>query len=257
MSLQKVINEITVATQLIDGTYKGRPLSEHKSIFIIAKYLIHVDKKKEYEAVDSIHSFLAKNKKSYIWEKKDSYIRKLVRTASKSKIIEINEVVIYRDEINKIRTLNNLIKEKVLFSFLIYAKVKNKTSPNSNGWISDDSKDIFKDANVNYSLKKRSIVINELVKLGLVELKRTIDDNSRRITFMRNNGEVYCVVNDIREFGLTYEHLMGISDIMVCSECGRKVRKKNNKTRYCESCARDVKLENDRRLAQERYNSRK
>lgn len=44
---------------------------------------------------------------------------------------------------------------------------------------------------------------------------------------------------------------------MECEKCGILIEKKSNKTKYCPSCAKEIKLENDRRIQRERYNSRK
>lgn len=42
-----------------------------------------------------------------------------------------------------------------------------------------------------------------------------------------------------------------------CEKCGILIEKKSNKTKYCKECAREIKLENDRRTQKNRYNSRK
>lgn len=42
-----------------------------------------------------------------------------------------------------------------------------------------------------------------------------------------------------------------------CKCCGKLIEVKSNKTKYCQSCAREIKLENDRRIQKEKYYSRK
>ena len=45
-------------------------------------------------------------------------------------------------------------------------------------------------------------------------------------------------------------------DTMVCERCGTRTEKKSNRAKYCDECAREVNLENMRRINKERYNSK-
>ena len=47
------------------------------------------------------------------------------------------------------------------------------------------------------------------------------------------------------------------NESILCEVCGERVEKESNKAKYCEKCAREIKLENDRKLQKLRYNSRK
>lgn len=48
-----------------------------------------------------------------------------------------------------------------------------------------------------------------------------------------------------------------LGEYILCENCGKRVKFTNNKIKYCDKCAYEIKLENDRRLAKIRYNSRK
>jgi hypothetical protein len=160
-----VINETKIAEEILSGNYNGN-LSKGKQTFLLAKYYTHKTQKKDGEIKELIHKHLKSLSDFYVWEMNNSYVEKVVRNAKKSKLIDINNVTIYESEIEQIRKIKDLNKEKVLFSYLIHAKIKYLMNEDTNGWVSNCSKDVFDAVGVNLTLQKREKIVSELINNG-------------------------------------------------------------------------------------------
>jgi hypothetical protein len=186
----------------------------------------------------------------YIWEMNNDYIRKTVSKAMQCDLIDVRGVTVYESEIEQIRKAKNLTQEKVLFSYLIYAKVKYKIKEETNGWVNNQSKDVFRSVGVNYTSKRRDLIEKQLIDVGYFNLSKSVDNNSKQVNYMSLTGKVFCEIVNFEQLGEQYEMLMGVSDFVECEVCRKLTRKKSNKSnslKYCKECAQSehkkIKLE--------------
>lgn len=235
MILFIVTNELQVAEDLINGTYYGA-LNKRSRIVILAKYYIHISKIKNKEVEMLLHEYSSKDSKMYVWEMNDSFIKSCIRQAKSSGIVSVPYVEIYESEIEQIRKAKNLIKEKILFSFLVHAKVRYSMNEKTNAWVVDNSIDIFKSVEINYTSQRREMLISELVSDCYISLSGSVDKNSRKVEYMALSGKVFARIINFNQLGLQYESLMGISDIVECEACKKLTIRKSNRVKYCRDC---------------------
>jgi len=256
MNLQIITNEVKVAEKILDGSYE-KPINKHTKIFTLAKYYLHHKQESVEDTICHIHNYLRESSDKYIWEMNNDYVSSTVKKAYQSPLIRIDSVEIYESEIEQIRKVKNLIKEKVLFSYLIHAKINYQIKELTNGWVRDSSKDIFYSVGINYTSKRRELIIKDLITDGYLTTTKSIDNTTKQVCFMALTGKLSVKIDNFEQLGLQYESLMGICEVVECSDCKKLIRKNNNKTIRCKNCAYIVKLEYDKELQRNRYNSRK
>jgi hypothetical protein len=248
MGLQIVTNEVKMAEQIISGTY-NKKLSKGKIVFLLAKYYIHHLCKDLDSVAELLHAYMRSVTDVYVWEMNDDYIKKTIVSASKHDLVKVDSVVIYESEIEQIRKAKNLTQEKVLFSYLVYAKVKYQIKEDTNGWVNNTSKDVFHSVGVNYTLRKRDMVSNELIKGGYLIPSKTVSNNSVQVAYLALTGKEFYKVVKFEQLGEQYEMMVGVGEFIECEVCSKLARKrssKSNSLKYCNACQKDVQLELDR-----------
>lgn len=242
MNLRIITNEVIVAESILDGSYDGK-LSKGKIVFLLAKYYLHHCNMDDVKVRENLHGYMGSVTDFYIWEMNDDYIRSVTRKASKSKLVEINKVIIYESEIEQIRKAKNLIQEKVLFSYLVHAKIKYKIKEETNGWVNNTSKEIFDSVGINYTSKRRSFIEKELIDKGYLTPTVSLKNNTKQVNYMSLTGKVFYEITNFEQLDLQYEMITGVSEVINCEVCSCLIRKKSNKTKYCKPCGRVVNIE--------------
>lgn len=245
MSLKIVTNETEIAESIIKGEYNG-DLPKGKKVFIVAKYYCNNTDKKDDEINKILHELLKSMSDFYVWEMNNSYVDKVIRNAKTLKMIDISHIDIYESEIEQIRKVKDLTKEKVLFSYLIHAKIRYLMNENTNGWVVDSSKDVFEAVGLKYTLQRREKIVSELISLGYLTPSKSIKKISNQVNFISLTGKLFYRIEKFKQLGIQYEKIMGISDVIECEKCGDLVRKKGKNMRFCKSCAEKSNVEKTR-----------
>ena len=157
----------------------------------------------------------------------------------------------------QIRKVKNLIKEKVLFSYLVHAKINYQIKELTNGWVRDSSKDIFYSVGINYTSKRRELIIKDLITDGYLTTTKSIDNTTKQVCFMALTGKLSVKIDNFEQLGLQYESLVGICDIIECERCNQLIKKINNKIKYCKKCVKDIQLELDKEYQKNKRQSLK
>jgi hypothetical protein len=245
MGLQIVTNEVKMAEQILNGTY-SKKLSKGKIVFLLAKYYIHHLCKELDSVAELLHAYMKSVTDVYVWEMNDDYIRKTIISASKHNLIKVDSIVIYESEIEQIRKAKNLNHEKVLFSYLVYAKVKYQIKEDTSGWVNNTSKDVFHSVGVNYTLRKRDMVSNELIKGGYLIPSKTVSNNSVQVAYLALTGKEFYRVVNFEQLGEQYEMMVGVGEFIECEVCSKLARKTGRNIKYCKPCSSYVEAENTR-----------
>ena len=66
-----------------------------------------------------------------------------------------------------------------------------------------------------------------------------------KVNFIDMDNEVVLKIKDFRELGYEYQNYIGDGNFIRCSECGRLVRKKGKRDKYCLKCKKEKQLEWD------------
>lgn len=246
--MREIFNELEFAKKIINGVEddKIKKINQNTKLSLMAKCYLHHENLSEDDTKEKLKNYMKNNTKNFIWERSDSYLTKLVKTSSKYKPFVVEDVEIYKEEIEYIRSIKDLKREKVLFSFLIFSKINQIRNYNDKFYVNQDSKDIFEIIEFKDIQQRRELLIADLVKFGALELTTTVDNNSRVVNFAKREGELFCKISEFEKIGFQYEELMGICKTKRCEECGTLIRANNNKNKYCKKCANEQEKQRKR-----------
>lgn len=224
------------------------------TIRILIKHYFSIGQKKK-QVYDSINNFLKQNMSMYAESKWQKTLEKTISEIHKSKKYELfvlDKITIYKDEVNKIKKINNLRLEKLAFTLLVYAKLYNLINENESNWVNCPLKDIFADTKIVAKKIVQDIMIHSLKNLEMVKTSKKIDCTNINVLYLSNFGDIAFEMTDLRDFVLYYEKYFNPDKFGSCCNCDKIIRLKNNKTKFCKSCAKEIKKEQDR-IADKKY----
>lgn len=239
-----IVNEKELCEKaLLENKIEEKPMKIIR--LIIKKYLSEGLSKEEIHI--KISDFLEKvykdkYNKAY-WKK---VIDGAIGTVSKYnnyELINIEKIEIYEEELDIIKSLNDIKLEKLAFILLIYAKINKIINPLSDGRININLNSIFEEAKT----KKEKILLHSLVELKYLLTTTTCDSTTIKINYMKNNGEVGVVVDNLKDRNaITYylEYKLGYK-YKTCEvkNCGKRFKMKTNNQIYCNKCQKDIRKE--------------
>ena len=262
-TINGLINEKRYAEELINNKYliNERPVS--KCIMCYIKYLKNYPdpdtgnmlyKKQIRQKIDDLMYNYYKGFVMADWDKK---IQSWLNKYTKEKYCKLKvpqPVNITFKELNKIKVLDNIIEEKVLFMLLFLSKVNRNDLGNDNLWIYEDNKVVFKLAQYKYIRGvDRDLQRNKLLHLfkdkGYIDTHCSCDSNGKIMKFGETKiGEglnIEASMDNIDQ--VVYEYLVWRGEpYKKCSRCDKYFRynpKVSNPAKYCRPCAKTVKLE--------------
>lgn len=163
-------------------------------------------------------------------------IEQISRDSGKYPMIEIDSVPITKDELSACRAIKGQQVQRLLFTLIALAKFSHKANPNNQYWVNFPDKDIFRLANITTSIKRQSLLLNDLMNAGYIKFSKKIDNVSINVCCVSENSEIVVSLTDFRNIGNQYMKLCGMSYIE-CASCGAVVKKSNNSQKYCPDCA--------------------
>jgi hypothetical protein len=251
-----ILDEAKVVAKALNEGYcdSRKPTS---TIRLLIKYYYGIGQDKT-QVRDSIENFMKKNYKGFNEVKWQDLLDNMVTDLQKDKheLFVLHSVRISSNELDTIKNINNKRLEKLAFVLLVYAKIYNQMNNNQSNWVNSELKDIFSDTKMAVGTTEQAKMVHKLKELGLVDISKRVDCTNIKILYVHEN-DVIIEITDFRDFVYEYMRWNG-EKIGSCEECGTLINIKNNKIKYCRSCAKKIKLQNDRRIQKDRYqNSRK
>ena len=242
-----IVNEKIICEKaLYEKNIEGKPMKTIR--LIIKKYLNEkLTKEQVFEKVDNFMKEMYKDKynKSY-WKK---VINDAINTISKYNsynLIDIEQIEIYKEELEIIESLNDITLEKLAFILLVYAKINKIINPLSDGRININLNSIFEEAKV----KKDKKLLHKLVEIKYILTSFTCDSTTMKINYMKNEGDVEIIVNNLQDNNaITYylEYKLGYK-YKTCElkDCNKRFKLKslNSPQIYCNVCSKTVEKEN-------------
>lgn len=234
-----VLNETKQAEYIIEkGEVGSKPTS---TLFLLGKYYRQKEKLDTEHTFCKLNEFMKKNYKNYNSATWEDIIEDISKKANKYTLREVDNIGITQSELDKIKELQNIKYEKLLFTMLCYAKFYNTISENNNGWINTDIQEIYRIARVTVKYKKEKFLyLNDLERSGLISFSNKNDNLNLRVNFFDMDNNPILVINDFRELGYEYLNFIGNGRFIRCKCCNRLVRRKSKKdfsTKYCNDCA--------------------
>lgn len=232
-----ILNEKAEAERIIATGDLGDSVSD--TLTLLARYY-YCKGNSAKEIYSELNKFLNENVPDYnpvLWK---DMLNKKVKKAGKHPLTDVNNVVITKAEMEKIRSLKSLRLERLAFTLLCIAKFCNQRNPNNNDWVCRQHKEIFKLAAIPVTNMTQALMLNELYEAGMIGLSKKVTNTNVRVLYIDENSKVALAISDFRELGYEYMNYIGKNRYIRCAECGRLVPAKSNNKKYCKNCAAQV-----------------
>lgn len=230
-----ILDEEKYAEKIIDtGEIGNKPTS---TLFLLSKYFRQKMEYGEKKTEKELNQFMIDNYKNYIPAQWEDVIEDISKKGKKYKLQKIDYIGITQKELDEISKVCNLKYEKLLFTMLCYAKLYNHLSETNNGWVNTDIKELYKVARVTVKYRNdKFLYLNDLEATGLISFSNKNDNLNMKINFVDQSTDYVLKVDDFRELGYIYQQYTNNGTFINCKECGRLIKKTNNKCLYCNDC---------------------
>lgn len=231
-----ILNEVEFAKSAIANCSLGDHPTE--TLGRVAKYY----KSEGYGRADVgrlLEEFMMKCDSNVNIVKWQDMIDKQVKYAFKYPIINIKYIPITQKELDLCDGLSGKQMRRLMFTLICLAKYANEVNDSNNNWVNRQDREIFKMANVVTSVKRQSLMLNDLRELGLIRFSRKVDNVNINVECIDIEGEAVLLVDDFRNLGYQYMRYCGES-FFSCSCCGLVVKRTNNSQLYCHDCGIEV-----------------
>ena len=208
----------------------------------LARYNIFVRKLSESDNIERISQWMVAHCPKYNDRSYSPIVESYVKNAAKYPLKTIQNIKIYKSELDYIGNFADIKKEKVLFVLLCIAKYQKAFFGYQNGKYICTTPDVFKMARVNIPVTEREMMMHELY--GPIGCSYRVDGAERYVTFMEISDEGNEIAFKMDEFDyleLAFKYLWwknGMTGYKKCDSCGRLFRqKKEGNQVYCKQCA--------------------
>ena len=240
-----VLNEKACAEYALENLILGSKPTE--TLGRVARYYYSIGYKKK-EIGSLLEDFMLKCDPTINIVKWQATIDKQVSSADKYELIDISGVEITQSEMEKIQQVEGKLLQRLMFTMLCLAKYGNAINPNNNNWVNRKDKEIFSLANIAVTTKRQSLLINDLWTMQYIGYSRVVDNININVKIVDNESPTVLYISDFRNLGNQYMRYCG-EKYIECECCGKVVKEKHGKQRYCTECATEI----DRQKSLERY----
>ncbi len=171
--------------------------------------------------------------------------------------LEGKQVVVFEEEIKKIRALNHAKAERLAFTFLAWFKLRRFYNPEKpNTYIPENNDELFSLAGLKtVNGIQRIKLLNRLYEAGFVEFKARTDLAKKKtdlrftVPILVENGTVALEFAFAEKGDIALHYLRYVGDKMVgsCKVCNVPISVTNNKKKYCAACASARKRESNKK----------
>ena len=235
-----VLNEREWAEHAIATRELGKKPGE--TLGRIARYYYQCGGYKKKDIRGKLEDFLLQCNPDVILLKWENIIDRVVRSAGKYPLIELDGVDVTQSELDAISVLSGAQIQRIAFTLLCVAKYWNSARKENNDWVNVPDREILKMANVSTSVQRQNGMFHELKNAGLIRFGRRVDNLNIRVLFIDNDSPVALHIDDFRNLGNQYMLYSG-GPYFKCEHCGLAIRKKNNAHRYCPDCASEMYIQ--------------
>lgn len=199
-----------------------------KSLSMLAKYYV-------YERIDKSHipklleDFLIAHGMEYC--NNDIYIKKAMKIAEKYKLIHNKKIYITENDLKFIKGFNNNTIERIAFVMLVMSKF-------SKHYVKLIPYDIqrYTKQNLNYDdFYKYYKIIRQSKNAIIYKNAYKIKHDSQ--------SPIALIIDDYNSMIIEYLKTCKTKEYIYCECCGVKVKRINNKIKYCRRCAYEINIE--------------
>lgn len=184
------------------------------------------------ETRKNVHAFMKRLNKRYLIKSYDEYIRKLCKIRYKP-VRSFNTIPITQEEIDIVNAEPNKNVQKVLFAYIVIAKMNYKHLESA--WVNETDTDMFNLANVKRDKAKREDILYYLISSGKLAVSKKVDNVNIQVMCLNTDmlAEPVLEITDLAELGLQWERFKGETDIKECQVCKRLFKANSNSQKYC------------------------
>lgn len=239
-----ILNEKKVADEIIVNNNMTE--TPYNCINILIKYYYLKDNSVTkldllYKILDNFDRCMGDNYKKSHWEdtitkKIDSFFKSIRKYGDENvKLSEVNKINITKEEVCRIKEVEDKKIQRVMFIMLVYSKVTNKLNSNDSYWFNQSITNIMKEARITNKDEKTSILYY-LNSNGYITDNARIDRIGFRVNYAYEESESEMVITDFDE--CIHYWLMYIGEKWKrCIECGKWIKSnKNNNNTMCKEC---------------------
>lgn len=260
-------NEKKYAEHILKNGFSTKHLNNE--LRVLSKYYKELGHKPR-EREELLYKFCEENLEGFSKVEYFKRINAALNHAKKkeNKLIEINEIHISKEELETVDQAEvNSTCKKVLFTLLVLNKLNKTIQEIKFGSIQNkenyfggntrnykelvDSGGISVGRNKKFHYKNIHEVIGELAKEGFVEIRGSGFIKLSFVYEILEDDSVVMTISSFDNIGLYYDLHTGEEKVKECESCKIPIVKKNNKTKYCNDCSREINI---RKTIQNRKN---
>ena len=178
------------------------------AIWTLALYYVNLKKIDDEEAFNSIISYISNNDDTFYYEQYLSDIKKCIDKAKKYKIKNIDNIVITKTEMDKIKSFNDIKKEKIVFVLVALAKYFNALYDHNKDCLFSKTSEIFKYARVVIPASERDYYLHFAYESGVLLPNFNIGSNMQLVGIVSHDEndkvELILTEDDYKELAYTY-----------------------------------------------------
>ena len=225
-----------------DGVSFGKVISK------LAKYNYFVKNLSDDDNYNEIVSYIKSHVSFFSDIDWSSDIDKAIKRVKKYPYKKIESIKITQNELDYIKSYNDIKQEKLLFVMLCFAKYNHDFHGTSSYWVNESHSLIFKEARVHVKAVERPALLRELLLKGAFTMSNAPGTFSKKLAYVSedSNDPVILELTEIDFEELAYTYLFykdGFTGFVHCANCGRLTRKKVNNQKYCKECAKEKERE--------------
>ena len=215
-----------------------------KVVMLIGKYYysLGLDRQEVYK---SINLYLKERMDKYTPKKWSEMIDNILDTIEKNEwynLINVDSISITKAEWNTIVGIGNVKLEKIAFVLLCYIKVY-KAQGRSKDRI-EELIYILKEASIT-SNNENKLLLADLKDLGLVQIG-TLKHMYVKPLYINEESDEYFKIDDFDKVVSYYDEYKNGIKYGKCKVCNKRIKLgKNGRSKYCNICARKIKLQKD------------
>ena len=199
-------------------------------------------KKQNYDAIDE---YMSTNCKVYTEIGYYKSINGCIKDVAKGVWKDISRVVITKQELEKIKSLNDDRKEKIAFVLLADVKYDNACRGNNSNISYLNISDLYRFSRVTMPIKDRNIFLSFLYEDGLVEENFNPKSVGKKLLYVFDDSDEELVLTEsnYKELAFTYMNWK-YGGYKECKSCGRLFKPKKN-MQYCKKCSESNNAQRD------------
>jgi hypothetical protein len=275
--LDIILNE----KKIVDEALKNKVIDENpiKTLRVLIKHYYLQGMTDKNILKEQLLYFMSENYYGYKrskWEKSvENIVSKFLSSIRKYgiqvELTNIESVKITKAELERIKEISNLEAfeeldsltkknlEKICFIMLIYAKLSNIQLRSKESWISKSCSSILKEAKVNLKGDEKKRIFYYLYSQKYISQSNSTEKTSMKINYIDVDEESEVVINidnfeNVIYYYMNYrgESWKRCEGVIEGKKCIKWVKVTNNKVKYCSSCAKSIKNEQDK-IADKKY----